>query len=100
MSMATESMKSSLSGNPTNSRDNSQRGYTGEVYLDCYKLDGQKLWRINLGKNIRAGAHYTQFMVYDLDGDGKAEVAWKTAPGHDRLGKEITYLTKMMMIPL
>ncbi len=66
---------------PTNSRDNSQRGYTGEVYLDCYKLDGQKLWRINLGKNIRAGAHYTQFMVYDLDGDGKAEVACKTAPG-------------------
>ena len=66
---------------PSNSRDNSQRGYTGEVYLDCYKLNGQKLWRINLGQNIRAGAHYTQFMVYDLDGDGKAEVACKTAPG-------------------
>ena len=75
---------------PTNSRDNSQRGYTGEVYLDCYKLDGQKLWRINLGKNIRAGAHYTQFMVYDLDGDGKAEVACKTAPGTiDGKGKAV-----------
>lgn len=36
---------------------------------------------IDLGRNIRAGAHYTQFMVYDLDGDGKAEVACKTADG-------------------
>lgn len=66
---------------PTNSRDNSQYGYTGKVYLDCYKMDGTRLWRIDLGQNIRAGAHYTQFMVYDFDGDGKAEVACKTAPG-------------------
>ena len=66
---------------PSNSHDNSERGYTGNVYIDCYKLDGTKLWRIDLGQNIRAGAHYTQFMVYDLDGDGKAEMACKTAPG-------------------
>ena len=66
---------------PSNSKDNSQSGYTGNVYLDCYKLDGTKLWRIDLGKNIRAGAHYTQFMVYDFDGDGKAEMMCKTAPG-------------------
>ncbi|HMP06014.1 MAG TPA: hypothetical protein PJ982_06670, partial [Lacipirellulaceae bacterium] len=39
------------------------------------------LWRINLGRNIREGAHYTQFMVYDLDGDGRAEVTCKTADG-------------------
>ncbi len=64
---------------PSNSKDNSESGYTGNVYLDAYKLDGTRLWRIDLGKNIRAGAHYTQFMVYDLDGDGKAEVACKTA---------------------
>lgn len=70
-----------LRWDPSNSRDNSFRGYTGEVYLDCYKLDGTQLWRINLGRNIRAGAHYTQFMVYDLDGDGRSEVACKTAPG-------------------
>ncbi len=63
------------------SRDNSQSGYTSNVYLDAYKLDGTRLWRIDLGKNIRAGAHYTQFMVYDLDGDGKAEVTLKTADG-------------------
>lgn len=76
--------------NPTNARDNSFRGYTGEVYLDCYKLDGRQLWRIGLGKNIRAGAHYTQFMVYDLDGDGRSEVACKTAPGTvDGTGKYV-----------
>src|ERR1044071_7813267 len=70
-----------LKWDPTNSKDNSQSGYTGNVYIDAYKLDGTRLWRIDLGRNIRAGAHYTQFMVYDLDGDGKAEVACKTAPG-------------------
>jgi rhamnogalacturonan endolyase len=62
-------------------RDNSQAGRTGETKLEAYKLDGRFLWRINLGKNIREGAHYTQFMVYDLDGDGKAEVVCKTADG-------------------
>ncbi len=66
---------------PSNSKDNSQDGITDNVILDCYKLDGTKLWRIDLGQNIRAGAHYTQFMVYDFDGDGKAEMMCKTAPG-------------------
>jgi rhamnogalacturonan endolyase len=51
------------------------------VYIDCYKLNGTKLWRIDLGVNIRAGAHYTQFLVYDFDGDGRAEMICKTAPG-------------------
>ncbi|MDD3078196.1 MAG: T9SS type A sorting domain-containing protein [Paludibacter sp.] len=66
---------------PSNSQDNSYYGLTGNVYLDAYKLDGTQLWRIDLGKNIRAGAHYTQFMVYDFDGDGLAEIVCKTAPG-------------------
>ncbi|MGQ7946445.1 rhamnogalacturonan lyase [Flavobacterium sp. WC2509] len=66
---------------PSNSHDNSHKGYTGNVFIDCYRLDGTRLWRIDLGKNIRAGAHYTQFMVYDLDSDGKAEIACKTADG-------------------
>jgi rhamnogalacturonan endolyase len=66
---------------PSNAKDNSQSGYTGNVFVDAYDLDGQRLWRIDLGVNIRAGAHYTQFLVYDLDGDGKAEVVMKTAPG-------------------
>jgi rhamnogalacturonan endolyase len=62
-------------------RDNSQRGRTGEPILEAYKLDGTFLWRINLGKNVREGAHYTQFLVYDLDGDGRAELVCKTADG-------------------
>lgn len=66
---------------PSNSKDNSQGGYTGNVFIDCYRLNGTRLWRIDLGKNIRAGAHYTQFIVYDLDSDGKAEMACKTADG-------------------
>ena len=79
-----------LKWDPSNSHDNSHEGYTGEVYIDCYRMNGEQLWRINLGKNIRAGAHYTQFMVYDLDGDGKAEVVMRTADGTvDGKGKVI-----------
>ena len=71
-------------------RDNSQAGLTTEPILEAYKLDGRFLWRINLGRNIREGAHYTQFMVYDFDGDGRAEVACKTADGTiDGKGKVI-----------
>lgn len=61
--------------------DNSHEGYTGQTKLEAYKLDGTFLWRIDLGKNIREGAHYTPFIVYDLDGDGRAEVAVRTADG-------------------
>ncbi|MHA7967661.1 rhamnogalacturonan lyase family protein [Paenibacillus sp. CAU 1782] len=70
-----------LKWEPSNAQDNSRSGYTGNVFVDAYKLDGTRLWRIDAGRNIRAGAHYTQLMVYDLDGDGKAEIAFKTADG-------------------
>ena len=66
---------------PTNSHDVSIKGYTGRCIIDCYKLSGRLLWRLDMGQNIRAGAHYTQFMVYDFDDDGKSEMAVKTAPG-------------------
>lgn len=62
-------------------KDNSQDGYTDPPIFQAYRLDGTLLWQINLGKNIREGAHYTQFMVYDLDGDGRAEIVMKTADG-------------------
>lgn len=79
-----------LKWDPSNAHDNAHDGYTGPVLLDCYKLNGQHLWRINLGKNIRAGAHYTQFMVFDFDGDGRAEVVVKTGDGTiDGIGKVI-----------
>ena len=71
-------------------RDNSQAGQTEPPILEAYKFDGTLLWRINLGLNIREGAHYTQFMVYDFDGDGRAEIACKTADGTiDGVGKVI-----------
>ncbi|MEV6804944.1 rhamnogalacturonan lyase [Streptomyces sp. NPDC051132] len=70
-----------LKWQPTNAKDNSQSGYTGDTYLDGVRLDGTRLWRIDLGRNIRSGAHYTQFQVYDYDGDGRAEIAAKTADG-------------------
>ncbi|MFI0445606.1 rhamnogalacturonan lyase [Actinomadura sp. 6N118] len=79
-----------LKWDPANAKDNSQSGVTDPVYIDAYRLNGTRLWRINLGRNIRAGAHYTQFQVYDYDGDGKAEVAMKTADGTvDGTGKVI-----------
>jgi rhamnogalacturonan endolyase len=77
-----------LKWDPTNAKDNAFGGYTGPVYIDAYTLEGRRLWRIDLGRNIRAGAHYTQFQVYDLDGDGKAEVAMRTSDGaRDGTGK-------------
>lgn len=85
---------------PSNSHDVSHKGYTGNCYIDCYKIDGRLLWRLDMGVNIRAGAHYTQFIVYDFDGDGKAEMSVKTAPGtkmikYDRTGKVVSerYIT-------
>ncbi|MBD8545337.1 rhamnogalacturonan lyase [Sphingomonas sp. CFBP 8760] len=66
---------------PTIAKDNAFPGYTGETLIDAYTLDGKRLWRIDLGRNIRSGAHYTQFLVYDFDGDGRAEVMMKTADG-------------------
>ncbi len=72
--------------NPSNQKDVSQKGYTGTVYVDTYELDGTLLNRLDLGPNIRAGQHYTQFMVYDFDGDGRSETMLKTAPGTKSTG--------------
>lgn len=70
-----------LKWDPSNAKDAAHTGFTGECIIDAYKLDGTRMWRINLGRNIRAGAHDTQFMVYDFDGDGKAEMVCRTADG-------------------
>ncbi|UPQ76097.1 rhamnogalacturonan lyase [Chryseobacterium nepalense] len=77
------------------SHDNSQKGETDPPIIQAYKMNGKFLWEINLGKNIREGAHYTQFLVYDLDQDGKAEIVMKTADGSkDGKGKFIGDPTK------
>ncbi len=83
-----------LKWDPSDSKDSASGGYTGNVYIDGYEISPDNtsyMWRIDMGKNIRAGAHYTQFMVYDFDGDGKSEIAMKTAPGTiDGTGKYVT----------
>lgn len=79
-----------LKWDPSNAHDNAHDGYTGNVFFDCYRLTGERLWRIDMGRNVRAGAHYTQFMVYDFDGDGRAEIVMKTSDGTvDGQGKVI-----------
>ena len=79
-----------LKWEPSNFKDPVMDGFTSPTLIDAYKLDGTKLWRINMGWNIRSGPHYTQFQVYDYDGDGKAEMIVKTADGTiDGKGKVI-----------
>ena len=81
--------------------DNSLPGFTGAVLLEAYRLDGTRLWGqpIDLGVNIRAGAHYTQFLVYDLDGDGKSELILKTAPGsRDGNGEYVSSVSRIPAI--
>lgn len=70
--------------------DNPSNGFSGIPVFQAYELDGTFMWEISLGVNIREGAHYTQFVVMDFDGDGKAEFACKTADGTiDGKGKAI-----------
>lgn len=79
-----------LKWDPSNAHDNAHDGYTGPTLFDCYRLDGTRLWRIDMGINIRSGAHYVPFIAYDLDGDGKAEFIVKTSDGtRDGLGQII-----------
>ena len=71
---------------PDNQQDNTGGIITGYTYIDAYDVnfatgDVTQLWRIDLGPNIRSGAHYTQYLVWDMDGDGIAEFACKTADG-------------------
>ena len=70
-----------LKWDPSNAHDNAHDGFTGPTIFDCYRMDGTRLWRVNLGPNIRSGAHYVPFIFYDLDGDGRAEFIVKTADG-------------------
>jgi rhamnogalacturonan endolyase len=79
-----------LKWDPTNAHDNAHDGYTGPTLFDCYRLDGTLLWRIDMGINIRSGAHYVPFIFYDLDGDGRAELMVRTSDGtRDGMGKVI-----------
>lgn len=52
--------------------------------LEAYRHDGTFLWRYDLGWSIEQGVWYSPFVVYDLDGDGCAEVALKAGEGDPR----------------
>lgn len=59
---------------------NSDTGVSGNEFLDCYKLNGTRLWRIDMGQNMGAGNNFP-FLCWDFDGDGKGEIMVKSAPG-------------------
>lgn len=85
-----------LKWEPNNSADNSRAGITERTLFDCYRLDGTRLWRIDMGPNIRSGAHYVPFIFYDLDGDQRAELMVKTADGtRDGLGRVLGDSTRI-----
>ncbi|MBQ3427144.1 MAG: S-layer homology domain-containing protein [Clostridia bacterium] len=67
--------------NPTDAKDAASGGRTGKAYVDAYKLDGTFMWRIDMGWNIRAGAHDTMLCVADFNGDGCAEMMLRTSDG-------------------
>ncbi|MBR2253786.1 MAG: hypothetical protein IJ895_05160, partial [Prevotella sp.] len=76
---------------PDNQRDSGKEGLASATYIDCYEMDGTQKWRIDVGDGVRSGNHTTQFLVYDFDGDGKAEVIFKTAPdSKDGQGNYVT----------
>ncbi len=54
--------------------------YIGNEFYDCYKLDGTRIFRIDMGQNCNAGNN-AAFFCWDYDGDGKGEMIVKSAPG-------------------
>jgi rhamnogalacturonan endolyase len=56
----------------------------GTYNLEAYRSDGKFLWRYDLGWAIERGIWYSPYVVYDLDGDGRAEVAVKIGEGDPR----------------
>jgi rhamnogalacturonan endolyase len=52
--------------------------------LEAYRLDGTMMWRYDMGWAIEAGIWYSPWIVYDVDGDGKAEVYCKAGEGDPR----------------
>ncbi|MFZ2149248.1 MAG: hypothetical protein WAV28_18710 [Sedimentisphaerales bacterium] len=81
-----------------------QPGYwkrsTTTYKLEAYRLDGTMMWRYDMGWSIEAGIWYSPWIVYDVDGDGKAEVYCKAGVGDPRDEKGLVqtgpeYLVKL-----
>ncbi|WP_078546796.1 rhamnogalacturonan lyase family protein [Litchfieldia alkalitelluris] len=71
---------------PSNSMMALEDVVTGPTIFDAYKLDGTLLWRIDMGPNLTSGPQYHQFVVGDMDGNGKSEFLIKTADGTTSYG--------------
>jgi len=68
--------------------------------IEAYRLDGTMMWRYDMGWSIEAGIWYSPWMIYDVDGDGKAEVYCKAGEGDPRDEKGLVqtgpeYLVKL-----
>jgi len=81
-----------------------QPGYwkpsTTTYKIEAYRLDGRMMWRYDMGWSIEAGIWYSPWVVYDVDGDGKAEVYCKAGEGDPRDAKGLVqtgpeYLVKL-----
>ena len=67
---------------PSNAFDSGKAvTYSSPTIFDIYEMDGTPIWRLNMGLEMPSGAHFNQFMLYDLDEDGKAELLMKTSDG-------------------
>lgn len=66
---------------PNAGLDPGTTGFSPDTYkIEAYLNDGTFLWSKDLGWNMNLGIWWTPYIVWDFDGDGKAEVALKTAP--------------------
>ena len=75
---------------PSNEKDAASSGVTSPAFYSCYKLDGRRLWMLHTGPNMFNSAHTSQFIAWDLDGDGYGEFMVKTGPGAiDGLGNYV-----------
>ena len=68
--------------------------------IEAYRLDGTMMWRYDMGWSIEAGIWYSPWIVYDVDGDGRAEVYCKAGEGDPRDEKGLVqtgpeYLVKL-----
>ena len=70
-----------LKWRPSNEKDAASSGTTSPAFYSCYKLDGTRLWMMHTGNSMFNSAHTSQFIAWDLDGDGYGEFMVKTGPG-------------------
>jgi len=68
--------------------------------IEAYRIDGTMMWRHDMGWSIEAGIWYSPWVVYDVDGDGKAEVYCKAGEGDPRDEKGLVQTGPEYMIKI